>query len=333
MEGVVKVPAFWENKRVLVTGATGMLGSSLVDALTASKAYVVSLVRNWNPQREAIRNGIITKTVVASGSLEDYRTVEKAIVENEVDTVFHLGAQSIVGTAFRSPFNTFETNIRGTYNVLEACRVHSELVKRVVIASSDKAYGENNNLPYTEEMALMGKHPYEVSKTCTDLLATSYYHSYGLPITVARCGNIYGAGDLNWSRIIPGTIRSLLLNQAPVLRSDGKYVRDYIYVRDAVSGYLELAEHMNRSEVCGQAFNFSPKLPTTVLEVVSKICEIMGKHSEPIILNAAKGEIRDQCLDSSKAKTLLEWYPRFSLEKGLQETIPWYREFIERGYH
>lgn len=321
---------FWLGKRVLVTGATGLVGTRLVKALLKSGAYMVALVRDWDPQSDLIRSGDIHKVSVVTGALEDYAAVERAINEQEVDTVFHLGAQTIVGTAYRSPLPTFEANIRGTYNLLEACRVHTNLVERVVIASSDKAYGESEILPYKEEMPPLGRHPYDVSKSCTDLIAQAYYHTYGLPVVVARCGNIYGGGDTNWSRLIPGTIRSLYHGERPVLRSDGTFARDYVYVQDAVDAYMVMAEALNRCEVKGQAFNFGPQQPYTVVEIVATLRRLMGREDlEPVILNRVTGEIRNQYLSSLKAKRLLEWEPRYTLEQGLRETITWYQHLFE----
>ena len=219
--------------------------------------------------------------------------------------------------------------MRGTWNVLEACRLHPDLVKRVVVASSDKAYGEHDALPYTEEMPLQGRYPYEVSKSCADLITQSYYHTYGLPVAVARCGNIYGGGDLNWSRIVPGTIRSLLRGESPVLRSDGKFIRDYIYVKDVSSAYLRLAEGLSAPEVRGQSFNFSPESPVTVIEIVNMIRRLAQcEHIQPTILNSAKGEIRNQYLSSAKAAEVLGWKPAYTLEKGLKETLAWYVKFF-----
>ena len=322
----------WKERRVLVTGATGMVGSWLVKKLVQEEAFVVTLIRDWNPQSELIRSGDVQKTTVVSGELENFSAIERAISENEVDTVFHLGAQPLVGTAFRSPLPTFEANIRGSYNVLEACRIHKCLVKRIVIASSDKAYGDVDVLPYTEDMIPYGRFPYDVSKSCTDLIARSYGETYGLPVTIARCGNIYGGGDLNWSRIVPGTIRSFLSNERPIIRSDGKFTRDYIFVQDVVEAYLLLASKAQDQGVRGQAFNFSGEQPWTVLEFVKNIQKLMRcEHLEPIILNQANAEIREQYLDSSKAKRLLKWTHLYSLEKGLTQTIDWYQSFLSRN--
>ena len=320
---------FWNGRTVFITGGTGFVGSWLTAELLKLSAELVILVRDTNPQSQLIRLGYINQSNVINGSLEDFTTLERAINEYEVDTVFHIAAQPIVGIAERYPLHTFESNIRGSYNLLEACRIHSDFVKRIIIASSDKAYGEQSVLPYTEDMPLTGRYPYEVSKSCTDLIAQSYSITYDLPIGIARCGNIYGGGDLNWSRIIPGTIRSLLRSQTPVIRSDGKYKRDYVYIRDICRAFIHLAESLERPEIRGQAFNFSPESEKSVLEVVKHIQVLMGcENIEPIILSNAQGEIHSQYLSSSKAQRLLDWKPQYNLNQGLVETIEWYREFL-----
>ncbi|MBE2234077.1 MAG: GDP-mannose 4,6-dehydratase [Anaerolinea sp.] len=320
---------FWRDRRVFVTGATGIVGAWLVKALLHAQAHVVILMRDADPQSELIRSGDIRRVSVVSGCLEDFQTLERAVNEHEVETVFHLAAQPIVGVAHRFPLHTFEANIRGSYNLLEACRVHSQLVRRVVVASSDKAYGAQPALPYTEEMPLQGQHPYEVSKSCTDLIAQSYSHTYGLPVAIARCGNIYGGGDLNWSRIVPATIRAFLREERPVIRSDGTFVRDYIYVKDVVHAYMRVAEQLDSAQVQGQAFNFSPERAITVLELVAILQRIMKcQHLPPDVRNVAEGEIHSQYLSAEKAHRTLGWQPHFSLESGLAETVEWYREFI-----
>ena len=322
-------PVPWSERRVLVTGATGIVGSWLVRRLLSEGAGVVALVYDWDPQSELIRSGDIHRTQVVSGGLEDLSAVERAVNLHEPDTVVHLGAQTLVGTANRNPLPTFEANIRGTYHLLEVCRMHRELVRSVVVASSDKAYGESSVLPYDESMPLAGTHPYDVSKSCADLLAGAYAVTYGLPVTVARCGNIYGGGDLNWSRIVPGTIRSLLRGERPVLRSDGTFTRDYIYVQDAVDAYLRLAERADEEGVRGEAFNFSPGAPLSVLDITSVIQRLMGREDlEPVILNQARAEIRDQYLDSEKAVTRLGWTSGYTLDEGLRATIEWYAHFL-----
>lgn len=320
----------WSEHKVFVTGATGIVGSWLVKRLLERGAQVVTLVRDWDPQTELVRSGDILRTNVVNGRLEDYDTLERAINEHEVDTVFHLGAQPIVATALRNPLPTFEANVRGSYNLLEACRVHRSLVKRVVVASSDKAYGDGPSLPYTEDMPAAGRHPYDVSKSCTDLIALSYAHTYDLPVTVARCGNIYGGGDLNWSRIVPGTIRSLWNGERPVIRSNGLFTRDYIFVDDVVDGYIALAEQSEREGVRGEAFNFSPESQVSVLEITSAIQHVMKRPDlEPVILDQVQSEIKDQYLDSSKARQRLGWKAAYSLDRGLEATTAWYRTFLE----
>lgn len=320
---------FWKDRRVFVTGATGIVGSWLVKELLSQSAYVVALVRDADPQSEFFRSGDDRRTFVVNGRLEDFSALERAINEHEIETVFHLAAQPIVGVAQRFPLHTFEANIRGSYNLLEACRVHSQFVRRVVIASSDKAYGTQPTLPYTEEMPLQGRHPYEVSKSCTDLLAQSYALTYGVPVAIARCGNIYGGGDLNWSRIVPATIRSFLRGERPVIRSDGQYVRDYIYVKDVTQAYLRVAEHLDDSAVRGQGFNFSPERALTVLEIVEAIQRLTGcEHLAPDVRNTAQGEIYSQYLSAAKAQQILGWRSCYSLDEGLSETIVWYREFL-----
>lgn len=322
-------PAAWVGRRALVTGATGFVGCWLVRALAARGAGVVALVRDSDPQSDFFRSGLARSVSVVSGQLEDFETVRRAINEHEVDTVFHLGAQAIVGAALRDPLPTFEANVRGTWHVLEAARVHHGLVKAVIVASSDKAYGDTDDLPYKETHPLVGRHPYDVSKSCTDLIAASYFHTYGLPIAIARCGNVYGGGDLNWSRIVPGTIRSLLRRERPVLRSDGSMVRDYIYAEDAADAYLALAEQVGRPEVAGQAFNFSTESYVTVREIVRTIQEVMSAHDlEPVVLSQAVGEIKAQSLCSAKARTVLGWSASHDLAAGLRKTVAWYRDYL-----
>lgn len=322
---------YWRGRRVLVTGATGVIGAWLVKELLLQGAYVVALVLDDDPQSELYRNGAVRQVTVVNGALEDFWRLERVINLHEIDSVFHLGAQTIVGVAHRFPLTTFEANIRGTYNLLEVCRLHRGLVQRVVIASSDKAYGPQPHLPYVEEMGLNGRHPYEVSKSCADLITQSYHHTYGLSVAIARCGNVYGGGDLNWSRLVPGTIRSFIREERPILRSDGTYVRDYIYVQDIARAYMRLGECLDDEQVHGEAFNFSTEKPMTVLELVRVIQQLMGcAHIEPDIRNCAEGEIQHQHLSAQKAKKVLGWEPAYDLVAGLSETIAWYREFLSR---
>lgn len=320
----------WRGRRVFLTGGTGFVGSWLTKRLLAEGAAVSVLVRDWDPQSELIRAGTANQCTVVSGRLEDIGTLERAVCEHGADTILHLGAQAIVGTALQFALDTFESNIRGSYNLLEACRRHTDLVRSVVVASSDKAYGDAPALPYREDMPAQGRHPYDVSKSCTDLLAQTYAHTYGLPIVVARCGNIYGGGDLNWSRLVPGTLRALLRGEAPVLRSDGTFLRDYVYVDDAVDAYLALAEAAADPGFRGEAFNFGPTAPASVLEIVRTLIELTGRQDlSPIILGRAQAEIRDQYLDASKAQERLGWTPSWDLRRGLAATLDWYRKYLE----
>jgi CDP-glucose 4,6-dehydratase len=329
MEVVAVTETSWAEHRVLVTGATGMVGSWLVERLVDKGAFVAALVADHDPRSQLLRSGTFHRIAVTDGRLEDHAAVERAVNEHDVDTIFHLGAQTIVGTAHRSPRPTLEANIQGTWNVLEAWRLHPDLVKSVVVASSDKAYGEQPVLPYTEDMSLTGRHPYEVSKSCTDLVAQMYAHTYGAPVAIARCGNIYGGGDLNWSRIVPGTIRSLLRGEQPVLRSDGKFLRDYIHVDDVVGSYLALADALLAGESVGEAYNFSDEKPQTVLEIYAATCAAAGMPDvEPLVLDRAVGEIRDQYLDAAKAREQLGWKASVSLADGLRRTVDWYRELF-----
>ena len=319
--------SFWKDKKVFITGATGLLGSWLVENLAEKKVFIVALIRDFVPNSNLFLSGLNKKIITVSGCLEDYFVVERTLNEYEIDTVIHLGAQTIVSTANRSPLSTFEANIKGTWNLLEACR-NSRLVQRIVVASSDKAYGSHPSLPYSEDMPLRGEHPYDVSKSCADLLAQSYFKTYGLPLAVTRCGNIYGGGDLNFNRIVPGTIKSLLENEPPVIRSDGSYTRDYFYVKDAVMACLLVAEQLHRDDVKGECFNFSNESPLSVLEIVKIIIDLMKADLEPKILNIASGEIKHQYLSSQKSKKILKWKAKYSIKQGLLETIDWYRNFL-----
>ena len=322
--------SFWTHRNVFVTGASGLLGSSLVERLVAEGASVVALIRDWVPGSRFVNEGLAARVIMARGELEDFTTLLRIINEYEIDSVFHLGAQTIVGTAERSALSTFEANVRGTWNLLEACRSMSRIVERVIVASSDKAYGSHEQLPYTEEMPLQGRFPYDVSKSCADLISQSYYHSYRVPVAVTRCGNLYGAGDLNFSRLIPGTIRSALRGESPIIRSDGRYVREYFYVRDAVGAYLQLAEALPGPCV-GEAFNFGTDQPMTVLELTNRILQLMDcTHLAPTILDQASHEIKSQYLDCAKARRMLGWRPAYTLDEALLETIAWYRQREER---
>lgn len=322
---------FWQDRPVLVTGSTGLLGSWLTRSLVERGAVVVSLIRDWIPESELLNSGTIDRVNVVRGDICEQEIIERALGEYEVDTVFHLAAQTIVGIANRNPVSTFESNIRGTWSLLEACR-RTPTVKQIVVASSDKAYGVHEKLPYSEDAPLQGRHPYDVSKSCADLLSQSYAQTYKLPVCITRCGNLYGGGDLNWNRLVPGTIRSALRGERPVIRSDGSYIRDYFYVEDGALAYLKLAEEMAaRPELAGEAFNFSNEIQVTVLELANQILQLTANDGLKLdVRNEATHEIPHQYLDATKAREMLKWRPEFTLEDGLAQTIKWYREFLEK---
>src|ERR1043166_1973535 len=322
---------FWLDRPVFVTGGTGLIGNWLVRHLLDAGADVVCLVRDWVPQSELVRSRLIEKVKVVRGEVTDQALLERALGEYEIATIIHLAAQTIVGIANRNPISTFNANIGGTWSLLEACR-RSPTVKQIVVASSDKAYGSNDALPYTEDAPLRGEHPYDVSKSCADLLAQSYAKTYGLPVAITRCGNFYGGGDLNWNRIVPGTIRSVLRGQRPVIRSDGQFVRDYFYAEDGAQVNMVLAEHLaHKPELRGQAFNFSNEIQVTVLELVERLLALMKSDLEPDIRNEATNEIRHQYLSAAKARENLNWKPQFSLDEGLTRTIEWYKDFLQNN--
>lgn len=320
---------FWKGKNVFVTGAAGLLGSWLTKSLVENGANAVVLIRDSVPDSNLQRLCLMDRIVKVNGCIEDYTLISRIMNEYEIESVFHLAAQTIVTIANNDPLSTFESNIKGTWNVLEASR-HGKNVKQVIISSSDKAYGEKEKLPYREDDPLMGSHPYDVSKSCADLISQSYHKTYGLPVCVSRCANLYGGGDLNFSRIIPGVIRSAFYNESPVIRSDGKYVRDYFYVEDAVSAFMALTERMQEKNIHGEAFNFSSGIHLNVLDLTNKILKIMGKKLKPRILNETRNEIRDQYLSVRKAEKLLGWKPSYGLEPGLKKTIEWYAEYFGR---
>lgn len=320
--------SFWIDRPVFITGASGLVGSWLVKHLHERGADVVCLMRDWVPQSELVQNRLIEKVKVVRGDVRDQSLLERVLGEFEIDTVIHLAAQTIVTIANRNPISTFETNIGGTWALLEACR-HSPKVKQIVVASSDKAYGDQEILPYTETTALAGQHPYDVSKSCADLIAHSYAVTYGLPVAITRCGNFFGGGDLNWNRIVPGTIRSILRGQAPIIRSDGNYVRDYFYVEDGAQAYITLAEALAKNTALrGEAFNFSYQQRFTVLEIVEMLLKQMKSDLTPTILNEVNNEIRAQSLDAGKAHQVLGWQPQFGFDAGLARTIDWYKEYL-----
>jgi CDP-glucose 4,6-dehydratase len=321
-------PVFWRDRPTLVTGATGLVGAWTVRRLLGLKADVICLVRDWIPQSELVRGNLLDRVRVVRGDVRNQALLERVLGEFEIDTVLHLAAQTIVGIANRNPVSTFESNIRGTWVLLEACR-RSPLVRQIVVASSDKAYGRAGRLPYDESTPLSGEHPYDVSKACADMIARAYAVSYGSPVAVTRCGNFYGGGDLNWNRVVPGTIRSVLRGEAPVIRSDGTFVRDYFYVEDGAAAYTLLAERLAADRaLAGEAFNFSNDTHLSVTDMVARILDAMGSRLQPIVRNEATNEIREQYLDASRARKTLGWTPIFTLDEGLDRTVRWYRDFL-----
>jgi CDP-glucose 4,6-dehydratase len=329
MENMEINHSFWQDRPTFVTGGTGLVGSWLVKRLIQAGADVVCLVRDWVPQSELVRSNDIEKVKVVRGDIRNRDELERILGEFEIDTVIHLAAQTIVTIANRNPISTFETNIAGTWNLMEACR-RSPKVKQIIVASSDKAYGDQEVLPYSEDTPLQGQHPYDVSKSAADLISYTYAKSYDLPVTITRCGNFYGGGDLNWNRIIPGTIRSVLRGQNPIIRSDGEYVRDYFYVEDGAAAYMLLAEQLAlRPGLKGEAFNFSNEIQVSVKEIVDKILKLMKSNLKPEILNETSNEIRHQYLSAEKARQMLNWKPLFNLDDALSLTIDWYKEFLK----
>lgn len=326
---VVASNGFWNHRPTLVTGATGLVGGWLVKRLVAAGADVVCLVRDWVPQSELVSSRDIERVKVVRGDIRDQAVLERTLGEFEIDTVFHLAAQTIVGIANRNPVSTFESNIQGTWAVLEASR-RSPAVKQIVLASSDKAYGDQPTLPYDEGAPLEGRHPYDVSKSCADLIAQAYAKTYGSPVGITRCGNFYGGGDLNWSRIVPGTIRALVAGQRPVIRSDGSLIRDYFYVEDGAAAYMLLAEKLAADPTLrGHAFNFSNELQVTVLQLVESLTKAVGSELKPDVRNEAQNEIQHQYLSAAKARRMLNWEPLFTMEQGLAQTVDWYKEFLK----
>jgi CDP-glucose 4,6-dehydratase len=328
LEGVVNTMGFWRDKSVLLTGATGLLGGWLARRLVHNGANLVCLVRDWIPQSEFVRTGQLECVSVVRGDISERDVLERVLGEYEVEVVFHLAAQAIVGIANSDPVSTFESNIRGTWNLLEACR-RSALVKAIVVASSDKAYGDHTELPYHEDMPLNGRHPYDVSKACADLIAQTYATTFDLPVGITRCGNFYGGGDLNWNRVVPGTIRSVIRGERPIIRSDGQYTRDYFYVEDGAAASMLLAERLiSNPELAGMAFNFSHENQLTVVQLVQKILEKMGSDLTPDVQNRPLKEIRRQYLSAQRARQMLNWAPEFTLDEGLERTIAWYRDLL-----
>lgn len=322
---------YFDGKNILITGGTGFIGSWLVKSLIEKKAELTCLIRDSVPESMFFSGGLDSKVNIARGEIDDFSSVERTINEYESEIVIHLGAQAIVGIANNSPMGTFNSNIKGTWNVLEACRLHDKTINAIVVASSDKAYGDQKNLPYTEDSPLQGRNPYDASKSCTDLIAQSYGKTYDMPISISRCGNFFGGGDLNFSRIVPGTIKDAYQGKNPIIRSDGSYIRDYIYVKDAVSSYETLAEKTEEKNFHGEPFNFSNETQLTVLQMTEKILEKMNKKDlKPIIKNEANAEIKNQHLSAKKAREVLGWKSEWGIDNGLDETIKWYTNYFDK---
>lgn len=322
-------PTFWKGKPVFVTGATGLLGGWVTRRLLELGANVVVLVRDRVPRSILESEGMLSSVSTVHGALEDADLMVRALGEYEIDTVLHLAAQPIVGVAKRDPVSTLRTNVEGTWNVLEAARRTG--TRQVIIASSDKAYGEADHLPYEEDHPLQGRYPYDCSKSCADLIAQMYHATYDMPVSIARCANLYGGGDLNFNRVIPGAIQATL-NETPfVIRSDGQFIRDYLYIKDAADAYLALAQGLAAGAPQGP-YNFSLDVKLTVTEVVDRVLRLMGREDlEPVILNQASAEIRSQYMRSEKARRLLGWVPAYSMDDGMLETIDWYRNYFGIG--
>jgi len=312
-----------KGKKVFITGADGFIGSWLTKRIVEAGAEVTVLLRDRKREARLRAVQLLDKVNVVYGSVEDINVIMRAFNEYDIELAFHLAAQTLVGVANTSPLSTFESNIKGTWNVLEAARILK--LPNLIIASSDKAYGDQEKLPYTEEFALQGKHPYDVSKSCADLLAQAYAKTYGLNIAITRCGNVYGGGDTNMSRVVPGTFQSIIKGERPVIRSDGTPIRDYLYVEDVVDAYMTLAEAMETRKIIG-AFNFGTNNPISVIEMVKMILNVTGSDLEPLIEGKASNEINKQYLDSTKAEKVLGWKAKHTVEEGLVKTYAWYRE-------
>lgn len=315
---------FWKNRRVLVTGYEGFLGSWLTRKLLEQGSRVYGIDTTTRRPKTVLTRADRSRIKITRGSVENYRLLSGLIDENKIQTVFHLAAKAIVGECLIYPAKAFSVNIKGTWNLLEACR-RGKNVAEVIVASSDKAYGQKKFLPYREDDPLNGIHPYDVSKSCADLITKTYFHTYELPVCVTRSGNIYGPGDYHFSRLVPDAVCSALQGKTLVIRSNGKFIRDYIYIEDIVDGYITLAEKMTSRKLAGEAFNFSAGKPVSVLELVSLVYRLAGRKPAYRILNQADKEIPDQYLSSQKAGTLLNWKNRLKLEDGLKRTIAWYK--------
>jgi len=323
---------FWKDKKVLITGFEGFLGSNLTRALIASLANVVGLDIKVRRKETILTSADYKAIKVVKGSVTDYKLLCDVLAENKINIVFHLAAEAIVGKCHSKPLRNFSTNIEGTWKVLEACRNYPG-IESIIVASSDKAYGSHKKLPYTESAPLIGRNPYDVAKSCADLIAYSYFYTYGSPVAITRCGNIYGPGDFNFSRIVPDAIRCALSGKELLIRSDGKFTRDYVFVDDIVNGYMMLAEKLEKISLAGEAFNFSDEKPLMVKELVGNIAKVIKKKINYRILNEAKHEIKHQYLSSAKARKILAWRPQHGLLQSIVKTAQWYKQINEHGYY
>jgi len=318
-------------RSALVTGGRGFVGAWLCRALLERGVAVTSLDRRRPRERPSTLAllGIGDRVAEVHGALLEPGLLDRVLAEREVDAVFHLAAETIVGTVRDDPAAALDTNVRGTWTVLEACRRRG--VERVVVASSDKAYGAHAELPYRESMALLPTAPYEASKAAADLIARCWWPSYGLPVAVTRFANIYGGGDLNFSRLVPEAVCAAIDGRAPILRSDGTPVRDLLHVEDAARAYLAIADRLDRDDVRGEAFNAGGGRPHSVLEVVATIARLAGTGVEPDVRGAGNpaGEIDRQYVDAAKLRERCGWEPRIGLEEGLARTLEWYRAHPE----
>ncbi len=318
---------FWDTKNVLVTGAGGFKGSHLVEKLSETGANIISLVRDYDPKSYFQTQNLGNKSIIVIGDLKDQRKIADILSKYEVTSIFHLGAQPIVTTAFLNPLETLESNIMGTVNVLESARLYSK-VKEIIVVSSDKAYGPCESVPYRETDRLHGMAPYDVSKSCADLISQVYANPdvYDMPITIARCANTFGPGDLNMSRIVPGTLEAIIKNKPLEVRSDGKMIREYIYVKDSIDGYISLAENMDKTK--GEAFNLAGKNVMSVTEIVDIITKVLGKPIKVKRLNQAKAEINEQRLDGSKIKNTIGWEAKAVFDEAIRKTFNWYKKIL-----
>lgn len=321
---------FWKNKRILITGYEGFLGSHLTKTLVYRGAKVWGLDIVTYRKGTILRDDGLDKVEIIKGSVSNFPLVCKIIKEKKIEIIFHLAAEALIGRCLKKPLKAFSTNIKGTWNILESARF-LKTIKTVIIASSDKAYGHSEDLPYKENFPLAGCYPYDVSKSCADLLSYAYFRTYDLPVCAVRCGNVFGPGDFNFSRIVPDAIRSALNKKILIIRSDGKFVRDYIYIEDAVSGYLKVAENMERLKLFGEAFNFSNEKPISVVELVKIIYKLAHKTPDYKVLNQARYEIKHQYLLAEKARKILGWKAKYTLREGLEKTIRWYKQFYQQG--